>query len=111
MLQLLKKKKKKEMTIHSILHRLHYNQDLGNILDSYDLRIKDIVKIYELLKVCGADTWVKGKYVASQSLITPDTLEFIANHYKNGRFHFEGKDYNNSVYFVTDNLINYFKAR
>jgi len=105
------KKKKRIASIEPAIQKLIVNQDLRSIRKAYNLSIHDIKDICEALEICGAGTWVNDNYVAIQSLITADTLEFIAKHYKDGRFQFEGKNHFTSMFFAADQLINYFKDK
>lgn len=94
--------------------------DLIQLCLSYELNVKLVKKynasenglkrIYYILTLNGAGTYVKGNLVAASSLVYPIPLTFLLQHYQNGKFRVKDWDDNVSSLFISDRLLEYFKT-
>ncbi len=102
------KKKNRVRTIHEVFEVLRSKEELKNIIDEHRTDELDIEIIYDTLVLCGAGQYVDGYYVASQSLVTPQTLKLILTNYRNREIKVEGMDHYTSMFFITDQVLEHF---
>jgi len=77
-------------------------------MDEFQVEEDDLENIFDILMLCGAGQLVNGYFVAAECLVQPETLRWLLSYYKDNTFSVEDLDHYGSMFFVTDQLINYY---